>query len=348
MSERIKTGGIIKYYKRLKKINPFIDILLFVIIFILIGTLVYLLRQQNKKDSPSEVDMGPAPGPGPQLKYDLDDFIAEIASYRSKYANDKSESNEQLLQNKINECIARYGGYACLGGEEIQKREIKAETDKLQRKMDAETARLKEAERLAKETKAELQRSLENKQGELVNRNQQIDDKKAELQRKKDELQRKKDEEAKKVENDARYNYNIIPSQRYNSCETSPSGGRGNGCLIERPRSTDDYGNNFFSDVWTKSNDAYRYYVHKRAFTTEEWCATICNRIGADDGSGRVGRGLECKGYSYKFGQHPISDARSGDPMGTCYLSWSGILGPKITNPTDEDNFWITRRKRSV
>ena len=319
MSERIKTAGIIKYYKRLKKSNPLIDILLFVITVIVIGVLVYLWRQQNKKDSPSN-DVGPGTVAGPGVEYDLDKYLTEIASYRSRYENDKSDINKQLLENQINQCISKYGEYACRGGEEVQRRKIASEIAELDRELDEEIEQLRSQKETAQRNKDDLQLKLIEKQRETAKENKRLKDEKA-------KLQALKDAEAKKAREDPKYNYEILEDQHYGICKTAMGVAptlRDKGCMV--PQVKYPQNNNFDHAGWPVEN-----------VTTEDECARLCNRS-------ILRYNLEkCKGYSYKFAQHPIKRERENGERGSCYLSWHGTTSPK-SDWKDKD-FWITRKK---
>jgi len=320
MSEKIKTAGIIKYYKRLKKSNPLIDILLFVITVIVLGVLVYLWRQQNKKD-PSSNDAGPGTVAGPGVKYELDEYLLEIDSYRSIYENDKSDINKQLLENQINQCISEYGEYACRGGEEVQRRKIQAELDELESELDQKIARLKSEEKTAQQDKDALQL-------ELIQKQEQNAVERERLNKEKNKLQALKDEEDKKAREDPKYNYEIVEGRHYGTCIGKLSAfASDTGCMV--PQAKYPQNNRFNKAKYPVEN-----------VTTEDECARLCSRS-------MLGYNSEkCKGYSYKFAEHPIERERGDWGRGSCYLSWKGTHSPSTSyRRGEEKDFWITRKK---
>lgn len=321
MSEKVKTAGIIKYYKRLKKSNPLIDILLFVITVIVIGVLVYLWRQQNKKDPPSN-DVGPGTVAGPWVKYELDEYLSEIDSYRSRYENDKSDINKQLLENQINQCISEYSEYACLGGEEVQRRKIQAEFDELESELDQKIARLKSEKKTAQENKDDLQMQLIEKQEETA-------DERKRLKEKKDNLQALKDAEDQKARDDPKYNYEILEGKHYGTCKTTIGTTaylRNQGCMVPKV-------------YYPQSNNFTKTVIPVVDIETEDECAELCNRSRLDYNHEK------CKGYSYKFADHPIKRERGDRGRGSCYLSWYGTYSPSESYLAREKELWITRKK---
>ena len=321
MSEKIKTAGIIKYYKRLKKSNPLIDILLFVITVIIIGVLVYFWREQNKKDPPSN-DVGPSTVAGPGVKYELDEYLLEIASYKSRYENDKSDINKQLLENQINQCISEYGEYACRGGEEVQRRQIQTKLNELGSELDKKIARLESDVKTAQQNKDDLQLQLSETQKETAKENKRLKDEKA-------KLQALKDAEAKKAREDPKYNYEILEGKHYGICKTAMGAAptlRDKGCMV--PQVKYPQNNNF---------DHARYPVEN--VTTEDECARLCNRSILRYNSEK------CKGYSYKFADHPIKKERGDWGRGSCYLTWNGTHTPSESYRDNEKELWITRKK---
>jgi hypothetical protein len=318
MSEKIKTAGIIKYYKRLKKSNPLIDILLFVITVTVLGVLVYLLKQQNKKDPPSnDVGPGTVAGPGavagPGVNYELDQYLSEIASYKSRYENDKSDINKQLLENQINECMSKYSEYACRGGEEMEKRRIDSEVAELERKLAEELAQAESQKRAAQQERDRLQLELIEKKRETANKRERLKEEKGKLQA----LKHKEVENASK---DPKYNYEILEGQHYGNCIGKSNSTSNYGCMLRK-----GYG-------WGKSDNPME-------VKTEDECAELCNNFY----SFMIGQ--PCKGYSYKFAQHPVRKYRNGKPRGSCYLTWNGISEPSERYHVGENEFWITRKK---
>ena len=326
MSEKIKTLGIIKHYKSLKKKNPLIDIILIVLIILVIGILVYFWRKENKKDVSSD-DLGPGPGPGPEyeLNYEIDKYLIEIDSYRSKYENDKSDINKQLLEDKIRQCMSKYSEYACRGAKEMNEIKLKAELDKIdetERELDEKIKKLNAQKEAAENNKDLLQVQLLEKEREIAEKLELV-------KQEKEKLQALKDEEDRKAREDPKYNYEILEGRYYGSCGGPPPHYWPLGCMV--PRADDPQ-----SDRFTTSNR-----VPVQDLKTENECAELCNRSMVVAGNPQ-----KCKGYSFKFADHPIASERGRYRRGSCYLSWYGQHSPITEDIDSEKEFWITRKKK--